>query len=163
VVFAPIAGKLSDRIGSRWLMTGGMTVVAICCLELSTVSLTSSFWQMLPGFILGGLGMSFVMTPMSAAAMGAVSVDKAGVASGVLNTFRQVGVALGIAIMGAIITNRASAAARGGADAPHAFVHGLTFGMRVSAVICLGAALAAAVLVRRYRQVEHGQAVAEAA
>ena len=81
--------------------------------------------------------MSFVMTPMSAAAMGAAPVDKAGVASGVLNTFRQVGVALGIGIMGAIITNRAAAAAADGASPPQAFVHGLTFGMRVSAVICL--------------------------
>jgi EmrB/QacA subfamily drug resistance transporter len=162
VILAPVAGKLSDRVGSRWLIAGGMTVVALCCLELSTVSLHSSFWQMLPGFLLGGIGMSFVMTPMSAAAMGAVSVDKAGVASGVLNTFRQVGVALGIAIMGAIITNRAAAAARDGADPPHAFVHGLTFGMRVSAVICLGGAVAAAALVRKYRHAEE-LALAEAA
>src|SRR5256885_925395 len=164
VVFAPIAGKLSDRVGSRWLMAGGMTVVALCCLELSTVTLTSSFWPMLPGFVLGGLGMSFVMTPMSAAAMGAVSVDKARVASGVLNTFRQVGVALRIAITGAIITNRAAAAARNGADPPHAFVHGLTFGMRVSAVICLGGPVAAALLVRNYRHAEEEETrLAEAA
>jgi EmrB/QacA subfamily drug resistance transporter len=163
VILAPIAGKLSDRVGSRWLIAGGMTTVALCCLELSTVSLHSSFWDMLPGFVLGGIGMAFVMTPMSAAAMGAVSVDKAGVASGVLNTFRQVGVALGIAITGAIITNRAAAAARDGADAPHAFVHGLTFGMRVSALICLGGAVAAAALVRKYRHGEEAEALPEAA
>lgn len=154
VIFAPIAGKLSDHVGSRWLMAGGMTVVAVCCLLLSTVTLHSSFWHMLPGFILGGLGMSFTMTPMSAAAMGAAPVAKAGVASGVLNTFRQVGVALGIAIMGAIIADRAGAAARGGASPPEAFVHGLTFGMRVSAAICFGAALVAALFVRRYRHAE---------
>src|SRR5881227_1804500 len=110
VIFAPIAGKLSDRVGSRWLMAGGMTVVAICCLDLSMITLQSSFWNLLPAFILGGLGMSSVMTPMSAAVMGAAPVDKAGVASGVLNTFRQVGVALGIAITGAIVTNREAAA-----------------------------------------------------
>jgi EmrB/QacA subfamily drug resistance transporter len=159
VVFAPIAGKLSDRIGSRWLMAGGMSVVAVCCLLLSTVTLHSTFWHMLPAFILGGLGMSFVMTPMSAAAMGAAPVDKAGVASGVLNTFRQVGVALGIAITGAIIADRAAAAARGGAAPPQAFVDGLTFGMKVSAAICFGAAIAAAVLVRRYRHADSGQPV----
>src|SRR6478752_7054684 len=163
VIFAPIAGKLSDRVGSRWLMAGGMTVVAICCLLLSTVTLHSSFWHMLPAFILGGLGMSFVMTPMSAAAMGAAPVDKAGVASGVLNTFRQVGVALGIGIMGAIITNRAAAAAADGASPPQAFVHGLTFGMRVSAVICFGGAIAAATLVRRYRHTEASQPLEAAA
>ena len=163
VIFAPIAGKLSDRVGSRWLMAGGMTVVAICCLLLSTVTLHSSFWHMLPAFILGGLGMSFVMTPMSAAAMGAAPVDKAGVASGVLNTFRQVGVALGIGIMGAIISNRAAAAAADGASPPQAFVHGLTFGMRVSAVICFGAAIAAATLVRRYRHADASQPLEAAA
>jgi EmrB/QacA subfamily drug resistance transporter len=163
VIFAPIAGKLSDRVGSRWLMAAGMTTVAACCLLLSTVTLHSTFWHMLPAFILGGLGMSFVMTPMSAAAMGAAPVAKAGVASGVLNTFRQVGVALGIAITGAIVADRAASAAQGGASRPVAFVHGLTFAMKVSAAICLGAAIAAAVLVRRYRHAEEGQPLEAAA
>jgi predicted MFS family arabinose efflux permease len=163
VVFAPIAGKLSDRVGSRWLMAGGMSVVGVCCLLLSTVTLHSSFWSMVPAFLLGGLGMSFVMTPMSAAAMGAAPVDKAGVASGVLNTFRQVGVALGIGITGAIVADRAAAAARGGATPPEAFVHGLTFGMRVSAAICFGGALTAAILVRRYRHADAGRPVEAAA
>jgi EmrB/QacA subfamily drug resistance transporter len=163
VIFAPIAGKLSDRVGSRWLIAGGMTTVALCCLELSTVTVDSSFWHMLPGFVLGGLGMSFVMTPMSAAVMSAAPVAKAGVASGVLNTFRQVGVALGIAIMGAVITNREAAAARAGADPPHAFVHGLTFGMRVSAIICLAGALAALALIRKQQPFEQSEALLEAA
>ena len=163
VIFAPIAGKLSDHVGSRWLMAGGMATVGLCCLELSTVEVGSTFWRLLPGFILGGLGMAFVMTPMSAAVMGSASVDKAGVASGVLNTFRQVGVALGIAITGAIVTNREAAARAAGADQPHAFVHGLTFAMRVSALICFGAAIAAAVLVRKVRHIEQAQPLAEAA
>jgi len=161
VIFAPIAGKLSDRVGSRWLIAGGMTTVAACCLLLSTVDLSSSFWNLLPAFILGGLGMSFVMTPMSAAVMGAAPVAKAGVASGVLNTFRQVGVALGIAITGAIVADRA--ASRGGLRNPDGFIYGLTFAMKVSAAICLGAAIAAAVLVRRYRHAEDAPAVEVAA
>jgi EmrB/QacA subfamily drug resistance transporter len=163
VIFAPIAGKLSDRVGSRWLISGGMTTVAVCCLLLSTVNLHSSFWHMLPAFILGGVGMSFVMTPMSAAVMGAAPVAKAGVASGVLNTFRQVGVALGIAVTGAIVADRAAAAARGGSSPPEAFVHGLTFAMKVSAVICLGAAVASAALVRHYRHHEADPALEAAA
>jgi EmrB/QacA subfamily drug resistance transporter len=165
VIFAPIAGKLSDRVGSRWLMAAGMTTVAGCCLLLSTIGLHSTFWDLLPAFILGGLGMSFVMTPMSAAAMGAAPVDKAGVASGVLNTFRQVGVALGIAITGAIVVNRATAYATShiGTSRPEAFVYGLTFAMKVSALICLGAAVAAAVLVRRYRHAEPSEQPAELA
>jgi len=163
VIFAPIAGKLSDRVGSRWLIAAGMTTVAACCLLLSTINLHSSFWNLLPAFILGGLGMSFVMTPMSAAVMGAAPVAKAGVASGVLNTFRQVGVALGIAITGAIVADRAASAVRGGASGPQAFVDGLTFAMKVSAGICFAAAIAAAVLVRRYRHAEESSQPVEAA
>jgi hypothetical protein len=105
--------------------------------------------------------MSFVMTPMSAAAMGAVPVAKSGVASGVLNTFRQVGAALGIAVMGAILVSHARAA--GGVRTPHGFMHGFTFGLRVSALICLAAAASAAVLVRRYRHMEESQMMEAAA
>jgi len=73
-------------------------------------------------------------------------------------------VALGIAITGAIVTNREAAAHRAGADPSHAFVHGLTFAMRVSALICFGAAVAAALLVRKVRHAaEQEQPVAEAA
>jgi EmrB/QacA subfamily drug resistance transporter len=157
VIFAPIAGRLSDRVGSRWLMAGGMTTVAASCVVLSTVGLHSSFWHMLPGFVLGGVGMSFVMTPMSAAAMGSVSVAKSGVASGVLNTFRQIGAALGIAVFGAILADRSASALANGATPQEAFMHGFTYGLEISAVICLGAAAVAALLVRKYRHAEAGR------
>src|SRR5437764_7821760 len=150
VIFAPIAGKLSDRVGSRWLMAGGMTTVAACCLLLSRTGLHSSFWNLLPAFLLGGLGMSFVMTPMSAAAMGAAPVAKAGVASGVLNTFRQVGLALGIAVMGAIVSAEAKTSARHGADPAHAFVNGLSRAMLVGAAIAFSGAIVAALVIRKH-------------
>jgi hypothetical protein len=143
-------------------MAAGMTVVGICCVILSTISLHSSFWHMLPGFILGGVGMSFVMTPMSAAAMGAVPVDKAGVGSGVLNTFRQVGAAIGIALMGAILISKAGGLNEATRN-PHAFMDGFKFGLEISAAICFGAAIAAATLVRRYRHAESSQPLEVAA
>jgi hypothetical protein len=116
---------------------------------------------MLPGFVLGGVGMSFVMTPMSAAAMGAVPVDKAGVGSGVLNTFRQVGAAMGIALMGAILVSKAGG--HNAAADPNRFMDGFTFGLRISAAICFGAAVSAAVLVRRYRHADQQQILEVAA
>jgi EmrB/QacA subfamily drug resistance transporter len=120
VVFvAPVAGKLSDRLGSRALMAIGMTLVTIELLYFSRLGVHESYWTLVPGMILGGVGMPLVMTPASAAALSGVPVDKAGVGSAVLNSSRQVGGSLGIALMGTIIAH-----AIGGSRAPEAFVHG---------------------------------------
>jgi EmrB/QacA subfamily drug resistance transporter len=151
ILVAPAAGKLSDRIGSRWLMATGMTLVAVCLVLFSRLGLDAGFWDLFPGLFVGGLGMALTMSPMTAAALGSVPVDKAGVGSGVLNTFRQVGGALGIAVMGAILTSRADAAAARGEPAPVAFLEGFQTALQVSAVIALLGAVTAAVTVRRYR------------
>ena len=95
-------------------MTGGMTLVACCLLVFAQLEPDSSYLGLLPGMILGGFGMAITMTPMTAAAMSSVPVDKAGIGSGMLNTFRQVGGALGIAVMGAILA-RLERGARDGA------------------------------------------------
>ena len=114
IVVAPIAGRASDRIGSRWLMTGGMLLVATQLLLFSQLSADSSFWQMLPALVVGGIGMALVMTPSAAAAMSGVSVDKAGVGSAVLNSARQVGGSIGIALIGAIMAHEIASDTRGG-------------------------------------------------
>jgi EmrB/QacA subfamily drug resistance transporter len=152
VVVAPIAGKLSDRVGSRWLMTAGLTLLGISLLLYTRLGVDSSFWDLVPPLVIGGVGIALVMTPMSAAAMGSVPLAKAGVASGVLNTFRQVGGALGIAVLGAILTSRQSSALADGADAAHAFVEGFRTALLVGAALVFVGAIAAAALVRR---VEH--------
>ena len=103
VIVAPIAGKLSDRGGSRWLMGAGMTLVGISLLLDTRFDASSTFWDILPALLVGGLGMGLAMTPTTAAAMGSVPVDKAGVGSAVLNSMRQVGGSLGIAVLGAVI------------------------------------------------------------
>src|SRR4029450_179594 len=103
ILVAPFAGKYSDRVGSRWLMGGGMILLATSLLIFSRLDETSNFWDVLPGLLVGGFGMAIVMTPTTAAAMGSVPIDKAGVGSAVLNSIRQVGGSLGIAVMGAIV------------------------------------------------------------
>ncbi|MDX6423941.1 MAG: hypothetical protein QOI67_1412, partial [Gaiellaceae bacterium] len=103
VFIAPLAGRLSDRIGSRWLLTTGMVVVAMQLLYLSRIGVGSSYLSIAPGIVLGGIGMSLVMSPATAAALSGVSVDKAGVGSAVVNTSRQLGGSLGIALLGAIV------------------------------------------------------------
>jgi EmrB/QacA subfamily drug resistance transporter len=162
ILIAPPAGKLSDRVGSRWLMAGGLTLLGVSLLLFSRLDAGSGFWDLLPGLVIGGVGMASVMTPMSAAAMGSAPVAKAGVASGVLNTFRQVGGALGIAVMGAILTSRQSDALAAGASGQEAFVEGFQTALLVGAVIAFSGAATAAALVRRVRHPEPAQ-VAELA
>jgi EmrB/QacA subfamily drug resistance transporter len=147
ILIAPIAGRLSDRIGSRWLMGGGMTLVGISLLLYERVTVHSNFWTLLPPMLVGGFGMAMTMSPMTSAAMGAVPVDKAGVGSGVLNSFRQVGGSLGIAVMGAIVGSYLHPADRGLAAAQD-YVNGLHAGFAVGAAITFVAAGVAIGLVR---------------
>ena len=99
---APVAGRLADRFGPRWLIAGGLTLVAASLFTFSGIAVDSGYLDLLPGFMLLGIGVAMTMSPMTSAAMNAVTVDKAGVASGVLSMFRMVGGSLGIAITGAI-------------------------------------------------------------
>ncbi len=106
ILVAPIAGRFSDRIGARWLMGAGMTLLAVSLTLFGTLDARSSFWNILPGLLIGGVGMATTMAPTTAAAMGSVPVAKAGVGSAVINSMRQVGGSLGIAVMGALVATR---------------------------------------------------------
>jgi MFS family permease len=154
---APIAGKLSDRVGSRWLMTTGMVLLAVQLFYYSTLGVDEGFFDLLPGLLIGGLGMAITMAPTAAAVVGSVPVDKSGVGSAILNSMRQVGGALGIALMGAIM-----AAQIGDDRTPQAFVDGFSTTLLVSGLIALAGAVVAAVTVRKVRHVSP-LAAAEAA
>jgi MFS family permease len=143
IVVAPLAGRLSDRLGARWLLTGGMTLVAAQLLYFSRLGLDESFSSLVPGMLLGGAGMGAAMAPATAAGLSGVPVDKAGVGSAVLNSSRQLGGSIGIALMGAIMTHEI-----GGRATPAAFVHGLSVALEVAAAIAVVAAIVAAALVR---------------
>ena len=150
ILIAPVAGKWSDRIGSRWLVGIGMLLVAGSLVSFSRLTVDGTWWDLLPGLLLGGIGMGLTMTPTTAAAMGSVSVDKAGVGSAVLNSFRQVGGALGIAIMGAIV----AAALHVPPTHPEAktqFVTGFQHALEVAAAIAFAGALIAISTIRQYR------------
>jgi MFS family permease len=156
IVLAPIAGRTSDRLGSRWLITAGMTLLGTQLLYFSTLGVQAGFWNLVPGLLLGGVGMSLTMTPSSAAAIRAVPVEKSGVGSAVLNSARQIGGSLGIAVMGAVVAHGA-----GGRRTPEAFVHGFSNALRVAAVIAFVGALSAAALVRPHAHADEGEADAE--
>ena len=140
ILIAPRAGALTDRVGSRWLVGGGMTLLSGMLFYYTTLGAQESFWALLPGLLLGGVGMGMTMTPVTAAAMSAVPVDKAGVGSAVLNSARQVGGSLGIAVMGSIVASASS------------YLVGFHDALRVGSLLCL---VGAAVAVTAIRKVEH--------
>ncbi len=153
VLVAPLAGKLSDRFGSRWLMGAGLTLLSISLLIFSRLDTSSSFWDLLPALIVGGFGMALSMTPTAAAVMRAVSTDKAGVGSAVLNSMRQVGGSLGIAVIGAIVASYVSAQP-GTAQALPQFVDGFQHALVVAAGIAILGAIVAITLVRPHARPE---------
>jgi EmrB/QacA subfamily drug resistance transporter len=104
IVMGPLAGRLTDKVGARPLVTLGMLIVAAAILVQSRITVHTGYLLLLPGFMLMGIGMGLVMSPMSTAAMNAVDRTKAGVASGVLSMSRMVGGTVGLAVMGALIT-----------------------------------------------------------
>ena len=158
ILIAPFAGRTTDRVGSRWLMTAGMVLVGVQLLYLSRLGLGATFWNLLPGLLVGGIGMALTMTPSAAAAVRAVPVDKSGVGSAVLNAFRQVGGSLGIALMGAIMASKA-----GGRRTPEAFIDGFSTALVVAALIAFVGAVVAAALVRPHERPQRAEVVPEIA
>jgi predicted MFS family arabinose efflux permease len=142
-VVAPVAGRISDRVGSRWLLTVGMGLVAAQLLYFSQLGAHESYRSLVPGMILGGVGIASVMSPAAAAALSGVSVDKAGLGSAVFNSSRQVGGSIGIALIGAIMAHEIS-----GRTSAEAFVHGLSVALVTASGIALAGVVIAALFVR---------------
>jgi EmrB/QacA subfamily drug resistance transporter len=164
ILIAPQAGRISDRVGPRPLVAGGMVVLTGSLLWFSQMGLHESFWALLPGMLLGGVGMGVAMAPVTAAAMSSVRADKAGVGSAVLNSMRQVGGSLGIAIMGAIVASGVSNGLAAGDPRPVAFLHGFHHALEVAAAIALvGAVIAAATLQHAHHKRHAAAEFAEAA
>jgi len=109
VVFAPISGWLSDRVGSRSLTSGGMLLVALSFYWLSRLGLHPSYADLVPPLLLNGVGTGLFTAPNNSAVMGAVRAARVGTAAGLLATSRNLGMAFGTAVAAAVIALRTSA------------------------------------------------------
>lgn len=144
------AGRASDRVGSRWLASGGMAVIAVGLLLLSRLPAKPSIPALTVSLVVIGLGMAAFSSPNTSAVMGAAPRDRLGVASGTIGTMRFLGQALSIAILGSLATSRLGAAGQavlfsGHAQSPQAavsFVDGYRLAMLVGAGIAAAGALA---------------------
>jgi EmrB/QacA subfamily drug resistance transporter len=134
IVIAPIAGRFTDRIGPRPLIVTGLGLVAVSQLWQSFLTPTTGFGFLLPGFVLMGIGIALVMSPMSTAAMNAVDQTKAGVASGILSMSRMIGGVLGVAVLGTFIGSTSSVAD---------FVDSLGDGLMIGAFVAAAGAIVA--------------------
>ena len=112
---APLAGRLSDHIGTRWILFGGLLVQVVGIVFIvSQSTLDATPWTLLPPLALTGIGMGFTFAPMTAAVMRDVPPRIAGSASGILNTMRNIGQVLGIAVLGSVLQHQVGVQVREG-------------------------------------------------
>jgi predicted MFS family arabinose efflux permease len=104
LVTASFAGQLSERVPVRWLIGPGLVLVGAGLFVMGGLSGASSWTHLIPGLLVAGLGVGLVNPPLASTAIGVVPPHQAGMASGVNSTFRQVGIAAGIAALGSVLT-----------------------------------------------------------
>ena len=152
-VAAPVAGRLSTRVPIRLLLGFGLALVALSMWLMSGITVESHWTTLLPGFIVGGVGIGLVNAPLATTAVSTVRQERAGMASGINNTFRQLGIATGIAALGAIFQSKVGSAHFGTGHVPEAarasFISGLNAILEVGAVVAAIGAVLALLLVRR--------------
>ena len=135
IFVAPVAGILSDRIGSRPLMAAGLALQAAALTWIAIVTAPDMAYAMVvPGFVMAGTGMALVFAPAANAVLSSVRTSEAGQASGATNAIREVGGVLGIAVLATVFSGAGSFAT------PQAFSDGLQPALLVgAAVLALGA------------------------
>ena len=147
MIVAPIAGALSDRIGSRPLMAAGLGLQAIAIVWLASVmSVDATYLEQVPGLVLGGIGMALVFSPVANAILGAVRPEEAGQASGANNAIRELGGVFGVAVLAAVFS------AHGGYESGQAFVDGLRPALWVGAAVLAAGAVAALLVPGKPRE-----------
>jgi EmrB/QacA subfamily drug resistance transporter len=108
VVSSNVAQYVVGRVGVRTTLTGGLTLFAVSALLLTQLPVHGHyFWNIFPSFVLGGAGMGFSFVPITIASLMGVERADAGVASGLINTSRQIGGAIGLAAISAIAETQA--------------------------------------------------------
>ncbi|GAA4674771.1 DHA2 family efflux MFS transporter permease subunit [Gordonia humi] len=105
MVVATIAGRLTEKLPTRWMIGPGLVLVGVGLFLMAGIDADSSWTHLIAGFIVAGIGGGLVNPPLASTAVGVVPVARSGMASGVNNTFRQVGIAVGIAVYGTLFSS----------------------------------------------------------
>jgi MFS transporter, DHA2 family, methylenomycin A resistance protein len=134
LILTPFSARIAERAGARLLVTGGLVVMTAGLVALAAVPAAAPVWLLATLMVLIGLGGPMVMPPVTGVLLNSVPGDRAGTASGVFNTSRQVGGALAVAVFGALLARQGT------------FTHGLHVSLLIAAAVVLAAAGAAAML-----------------
>jgi EmrB/QacA subfamily drug resistance transporter len=105
LIAATIAGRLSSKMPVRYLIGPGLLLIGVSMLLMRGLTASSSWTHLIPGMIVGGIGVGMVNPPLASTAVGVVAPQRAGMASGINSTFRQVGIATGIALLGTLFSS----------------------------------------------------------
>ena len=150
IIWSTVAAQLVTRVGVKPVLVGGMSFLTAGLVYFTQVSVNGSYLgDLLPGFLIIGVGIGFSFVPISIAALAGVSPAEAGLASGLINTSQQIGGALGIAALSTIATSQTSNALAAGTAVPAALVDGFQAAFLVGAIIAALGIVAALTLIRR--------------
>jgi len=148
IFIAPLAGILSDRIGSRPLMAGGLALQSVAIAWLAVVSTPEvAYTTLVAPFALAGAGMALVFAPAANAVLSAVRPEEAGQASGATNAIRELGGVLGVAVLASVF------AASGSYESPQAYVDGMNAALPIGAAVLGVGSLVALLIPGRRRAV----------
>jgi EmrB/QacA subfamily drug resistance transporter len=150
IIWSGVAAQLVTRVGVKPVLVSGMTFLTAGLIFFTQVSVGGSYvTDILPGFLLIGVGIGFSFVPITIAALAGVEPAEAGLASGLINTSQQIGGALGIAALSTIATSRTGDAVSAGTAVPSALVDGFTDAFVAGAIIAGIGIVAALTLIRR--------------
>jgi predicted MFS family arabinose efflux permease len=156
---AAIAGRLSAHVPTRLLIGPGFVLVGIGLLLMRGLAPDSDWTVLLAGLIVAGIGAGFINVPLASTAVAVVEPARAGMASGINSTFRQVGIATGVAALGAVLAHVGPSTGRGPAAA-QGFVDGLNEILLIGALVAFAAGVASFALIRQRDYVAQTQALA---
>jgi EmrB/QacA subfamily drug resistance transporter len=158
VVASNLAQAVVGRVGVRPTLTAGLVASAISVAILTRLPVDAHyFWDLFPAFVLGGAGMGFSFVPVTIASLSGVDRSDAGIASGLVNTSRQIGGAIGLAAISAIAAAATSnyVDAHPGATAASALDHGFKIGLySLTGLLVFGAVIAGGLIRTRPRPLE---------
>ena len=106
LITSATAGRLTSHVQIRFLIGPGLALVGLGLLLMRGLDASSLWTHLLPGLVVAGVGIGLVNPPLASTAVGVVQPERAGMASGINSTFRQVGIATGIALLGTLFANK---------------------------------------------------------